>query len=207
MRSVQSYKHYIYARCNPGQVGRWNLIVARGMLKPVYFAFETMLEVFLQTTHFVKSRAHSPSPTSKIIAIMIALRRAILMKANPVVSLDAHRLFSGRAGSCKKDPCFCQHARSCARSQIRTQESIQGSRNKPFNTDLRFLFLCFCIDNYLLCWVYLRSTMRRCSINNQTEKFKLSSDLCFCFSFVCLFSFLLTLRQLHKYEYVWNGFL
>ena len=77
------------------------------MLKPVYFAFvKTMLEFFLQTTHFVKSRAHSPRPTSKIIA-MIALRRAILMKANPVVSLHAHLLFSGRACSCKKDPC-CQ---------------------------------------------------------------------------------------------------
>ena len=36
------------------------------MLKPVYFAFvKTMLEYFLQTTHFVKSRAHSPRPTSK----------------------------------------------------------------------------------------------------------------------------------------------
>ena len=33
------------------------------------------------------------------------LRRAILMKANPVVSLHAHRLFSGRACSSKKDPC------------------------------------------------------------------------------------------------------
>ena len=75
------------------------------MLKPVYFAFaKTMLEFFLQTTHFVKWRAHSPRPTSKIIA-MIALRRAILMKANPVVSLHAHRLFSGRACSCKKEPC------------------------------------------------------------------------------------------------------
>ena len=75
------------------------------MLKPVYFAFfKTMLEFFLQTTHFVKSRVHSPRRTSKIIA-MIALRRAILMKANPVVSLHTHRLFSGRACSCKKDPC------------------------------------------------------------------------------------------------------
>ena len=75
------------------------------MLKPVYFAFvKTMLECFLQTTHFVKSRELSPRPTSKIIAT-IALRRAILMKANPVVSLHAHRLFSGRACSCKKDPC------------------------------------------------------------------------------------------------------
>ena len=81
------------------------LIVARGMLRPVYFAFEIMLEFFLQTTLFVKSRALSPRLTSKIIAIMIALRRAILMKADPVVSLHAHRLFSGRARSCKKDPC------------------------------------------------------------------------------------------------------
>ena len=59
---------------------------------------------FLQTAHFVKSRAHSPRPTRKIIATM-ALRRAILMKADPVVSLHAHRLFSGRACSCRKDPC------------------------------------------------------------------------------------------------------
>ena len=59
---------------------------------------------FLQTTHFVKSRAHSPRPTSKIIA-MIALRRAILMKVDPVVSLHANRVFSGRACSCKKDHC------------------------------------------------------------------------------------------------------
>ena len=35
---------------------------------------------------------------------MIALRRAIFMKADPVVSLDANRLLSGRACSCKKDP-------------------------------------------------------------------------------------------------------
>ena len=81
------------------------MIVARGMLKPVYFAFETMLEFFfLQTTHFVKSRARSPRPTSKIIA-MIALRHAILMKADHVrASMHAHHLFSGRAFSCKKDP-------------------------------------------------------------------------------------------------------
>ena len=59
----------------------------------------------MQTTHFVKSRAQLPRPMSKIIA-MIALRRAILMKAGPVVSLHAHRLFSGRACSCKKDPCL-----------------------------------------------------------------------------------------------------
>ena len=83
------------------------------MLKPVYFAFvKTMLEFFLQTTHFVKSRAHSPRPTSKIIA-MIALRRAILMKANPMVSLHAHRLFSGRACSCKKDPCSKNISNNC----------------------------------------------------------------------------------------------
>ena len=76
------------------------------MLKPVYFAFvKTMLELFLQTTHFVKSRAHLPRPTRKIIA-MIALRHAILMRADPVVSVHAHCLFSGRACSCKKDPCY-----------------------------------------------------------------------------------------------------
>ena len=78
------------------------------MLKPVYFAFvNTMLELFLQTTYFVKFRTHSPRPTGKIVA-MIALRRAILMKADPAVSLHAHRLFSGRACSCKKDPCLAQ---------------------------------------------------------------------------------------------------
>ena len=38
--------------------------------------------------------------------MMIALRCAILMKADPVVSLHGHRLFSGRACSCKKDPCY-----------------------------------------------------------------------------------------------------
>ena len=37
--------------------------------------------------------------------LMIALRRTILMKADPVVSLHVHRLFSGRACSSKKDPC------------------------------------------------------------------------------------------------------
>ena len=53
------------------------------MLKPVYFAFvNTMLELFLQTTYFVKLRTHSPRPTGKIVA-MIALRRAILIKADP----------------------------------------------------------------------------------------------------------------------------
>ena len=62
------------------------------------------VRVFLQTAHFVKSRAHSPRPTSRIIA-MIALRSAILMKVDHVVSLHAHRLFSGRACLCKKDPC------------------------------------------------------------------------------------------------------
>ena len=88
------------------------------MLKPVYFGFvKTMLELFLETTHFVKSRAHSPRLTSKIIA-MIALRRAILMKANPVVSLHAHRLFSGRACSCKKDPCSNRLVSICARSNV-----------------------------------------------------------------------------------------
>ena len=100
MRSVQSYKHYIYARCCPGQVGRWNLIVACGMLKPVYFAFVKTMLKFWQMTHFVKSRAHLPRPTRKIIA-MIALRHAILMRADPVVSVHVHCLFSGPECSCK----------------------------------------------------------------------------------------------------------
>ena len=60
MRSAQSYKHYIYARCCPGQVGRWNLIVACGMFKPVYFAFvETMLE-FLCKLHILYLGSRGP---------------------------------------------------------------------------------------------------------------------------------------------------
>ena len=54
MRSAQSYKHYIYARCCPSQVGRRNLIVTRGMLKPVYFAFvETISDFCLFVCSFV----------------------------------------------------------------------------------------------------------------------------------------------------------
>ena len=49
-----------------------------------------------QGTHFVKSRAHSPRATNKIVS-MIALRRAILMKADPEVSRHAISWFSGRA--------------------------------------------------------------------------------------------------------------
>ena len=68
------------------------------ILKPVYFAcVKTMLEFFFANYTFCQI-------TSKIIA-MIALRRAILMKADPVVSLHANRLLSGRGCSCKKDPC------------------------------------------------------------------------------------------------------
>ena len=106
MRSAQFYKYDIYARFCPGQLGRGNLIVVLGMLKPAYFAFvKTMLEFFCKLHIFIKSRAHSQRPTSKIIA-MIALRRAILIKEDPVVSLHAQRLFSGRACSCKKGPCY-----------------------------------------------------------------------------------------------------
>ena len=67
------------------------MIVACGMLKPVYFAFvKTMLEFFANySIHFVKSRAHSPRPTRKIIA-MIAFRHPILMRADPVASPHAH---------------------------------------------------------------------------------------------------------------------
>ena len=76
--------------------------VKAGLLR--FFFFWDHVKVFVQTTHFVKSRRHSPRPTSKIIA-MIALTRANFMKADPVVSLHANRSFSGRACSWKKDPC------------------------------------------------------------------------------------------------------
>ena len=150
------------------------------MLKPVYFAFvKTMLQFFLQATHFVKSRAHSPRPTRKIIATM-ALRRAIFMKADPVqvriqdhpspfseplfnhadaqtsntstrlwfyyiitkihppfqnpgsapavVSLHAHRLFSGRACSCRKDPC----SRSPSFARTFSSRESTGSPNSKY---------------------------------------------------------------------------
>ena len=84
-------------------------MVARGMLKPVYFAFETMLEFFLQTTHFFLITSTFAKTNEQKIT-MIALRRAILMKADPVMSLHAHHLFSGRACSCKKEPCLWQQA-------------------------------------------------------------------------------------------------
>ena len=107
MRSAQSSRQALHIRALLSRSsGEMKFGSSSRMLKPVYFAFvKTMLEFFSQTTHFVKPRAHSPRPTSKIIA-MIALRRAILMKANPVVSLHVHRLFRGCACSCKKDPCY-----------------------------------------------------------------------------------------------------
>ena len=60
---------------------------------------------------------------------MITLRRAILMKADPVVSLHARRLFSGRACSCKKDPYFPTPASLELQSQCpkRGLYSSQGS--------------------------------------------------------------------------------
>ena len=72
------------------------------MLKPVYFAFETMLEFFCKL-HILLNHEHIRQG-DRIIA-MIALRSAILMKVDHVVSLHAHRLFSGRACSYTKDPC------------------------------------------------------------------------------------------------------
>ena len=67
-----------------------------------YFAFETMLEFFCKL-HILLNHEHIRQG-DRIIA-MIALRSAILMKVDHVVSLHAHRLFSGRACSCTKDPC------------------------------------------------------------------------------------------------------
>ena len=44
--------------------------------------------------------------------MMIALRDAILMRADPVVSFHAHCLLSGRASSFKKDPCLNSQKRT-----------------------------------------------------------------------------------------------
>ena len=97
------------------------------MLKPVYFAFvKTMLEFFLQTTHFVKSRAHSPRPTSKIIA-MRAMRRAISMKADPVVSLHAKLLVQrSRMLLQKKTPVDLYYIRafSCVLKALDREEPV-----------------------------------------------------------------------------------
>ena len=47
---------YIYARRCSGQVGRWNLIVARGMLKPVFPLVETMWESFCKLHIFLNHK-------------------------------------------------------------------------------------------------------------------------------------------------------
>ena len=58
---------------------------------------------------------------------MLALRRAILMKANRVVSLHAHRLFSGRACSCKKDPCS-NYVGKMGQPTLQVANSTRGTR-------------------------------------------------------------------------------
>ena len=76
------------------------------MLKPVYFAFVKTILQFFCKLHILLNHEHiRQDQREKLIATM-ALRRAIMMKADPVVSLHAHRLFSGRACSCRKDPCW-----------------------------------------------------------------------------------------------------
>ena len=109
MRSAQSHKHYIYARCCPGQVGRWNLIVARGLLKPLYFAFvETMSFFFSQTTHFVpwlqRSLLKIPKmnkPCLRLILKALSPRhfdpRWPGFRAN--ISIDKKKIFSGTQGT------------------------------------------------------------------------------------------------------------
>ena len=64
---------------------------------------------------------------------MIALRRAILMKANPVVSLHVHRLFSGRVCSCKKDPCSSCHPPSVKKRFFRG-EALRTLRTNSSKT-------------------------------------------------------------------------
>ena len=64
------------------------------MLKPVYFAFVKIMLQFFCKLHFVLNHEHiRQDQREKIIATM-ALRRAILMKADPVVSLHSYR-FTG----------------------------------------------------------------------------------------------------------------
>ena len=68
---------------------------------------------------------------------MIALRRAILMKANPVVSPHAHRMFSGRACSCKKDPYYGNVPRSvyitaCDQSTVESGVTEGGKNTAIF---------------------------------------------------------------------------
>ena len=46
-------------------------------------------------------------------------------EGKPVVSLHAHRLFSGRACSCKKDPCLM--SQPCLRTLMQTRLSANQS--------------------------------------------------------------------------------
>ena len=131
MSSVQSHKHYIYTRCCPGQVGRWNLIVACGMLKLVYFAFvKTMLEFFandtfcsimstfaktkeennrddsFETRHFDEGRPCGERPCTLLVQ-----RSRMLMQKRPLFkqskrnlnNTDSFRLYWVRCSLLKKD--------------------------------------------------------------------------------------------------------
>ena len=58
------------------------------MLKPVYFAFvKTMLEFFLQTTHFFKSRAHSPRATTTL-KTTVRKQKVLALKRTPSFILE-----------------------------------------------------------------------------------------------------------------------
>ena len=86
-----------------------------------------------QGTHFVKSRAHSP--TSKIIS-MIALTRATLMKADSVVSLHANRLFSVPHILMQKRPLFRNTAIEkewLTASPLKPRTCFQRTLCKPHN--------------------------------------------------------------------------
>ena len=87
-------------------------MAAHAMLKPVYFTFvNTMLEFFANYT-FCYITSTFAKTNKQIIIAMIALRHTILLKADPVVGLYAHRLFSGSTCSCKKDPRFNSQKRT-----------------------------------------------------------------------------------------------
>ena len=79
---------------------------------------------------------------------MIALRRAILMKANPVVSLHARRLFSGRACSCKKDPC-CRHHKQIVFRLCQEKQYCRIDTQFLYGCSVLFYILSARVD---ICW-------------------------------------------------------
>ena len=84
----------------------------------------------------------------------MALRRAILMKADPVVSLHAHRLFSGRACSCKKSP-----SSWCAYSPSKNNKQINTSNN---DKNINIMIITNSFFKYWSCWFWCIATLEFC---------------------------------------------